>query len=479
MQNSLAAYRGETILRFDRAFGKRLIYVQIYYNFIVKFLISEFGLPPALNYVTDVFILLLMPCISSCWRDSIRKLHLGGVWKCVCCFTFAVVLSDVFNLVSPLLILWAVRNTYRFFAFYIACAAILEREDIEKIWSILLRFQALNIVLSIFQYFVLHDKQDSLGGIFGKGGNGASNIYFCILLIVCLSRYLRGKSSFLQLIYILTSTILLSALAEIKVYFFEVVIIAVLVILFSRFTLKMVFAIIVTVALAAVGLHVLLSIFPYWANQMNGAISNLQSFLTMAGATGGGYNISRTNVFSQISNLFFGNNAFWEIFGFGFGNCEMSTIPIFTSDFYKQYGYYNYRWFAHSMIFLETGYFGFITFCSFFIACFVHARKWKEKMENYEWVKAAVMALSILGIITLWYDNTLKTECAYIYYAVLAFSAVAIKQEKIQDATVSEKLSSSVKQNCYFKNAAKPSRKNHAMESKVLYKSKYIRKQML
>lgn len=453
MQNSLTANRGATILRFDRAFGKRLVYFQIYYNFIVKFFISEFGLPPALNYVTDFFMLLLLPCIGSCWRASIRELHLTGVWKCVCFFTFAVVLSDIFNLVSPLLILWAVRNTYRFFAFYIACAAILEREDIEKIWGILLHFQALNIVLFIFQYFVQHCKQDSLGGIFGEGGNGASNIYFCILLIVCLSRYLRGKSSFLQLLYILSSTILLSAMAEIKIYFFEVAIIAVLVILFSRFSLKMIFVIIVTVILAVMGLHILLSIFPFWAVQMNAALSNFQSFLAMAGATGGGYNISRTNAFSQISDLFFGNNAFKEIFGFGFGNCEMSAIPIFTSDFYKQYGGYNYRWFAHSMIFLETGYLGFITFCSFFIACFVHAHKWKEKMDNYEWVKPAVMTLSIIGLLSLWYDLTLKTECAYIYYAVLAFSAVAIKQEDTPNFAASAKHDLSGKQIGYFKQA--------------------------
>lgn len=439
MQNSLTAYRGATILRFDCTFGKRLIYIQIYYNFIVKFLISEFGLPSAFNYVTDLFLLLLMPCIGSCWRASIRELHLAGVWKCICCFTFAVMLSDIFNLVSPLLILWAVRNTYRFFVFYIACVAILEREDIDKIWKILLHFQALNIVLSLFQFFVQHCKQDSLGGIYGKGGNGASNIYFCILLTVCLSRYLKGRSSFLELLYVLSSTILLSAMAEIKIYFFEVAIIAVLVFLFSRFTLKIFFVVIGIVVLASLGLHILLSIFPFWANSMIASINNFQSFLKMAGATGGGYNISRTNAFAQISNVFFGNNTFLEIFGFGFGNCEMSNIPIFTSEFYKQYGYYNYRWFAHSMIFLETGYLGFITFCSFFIGCFVHAHKWKKKMEGYEWVKPAVMTLSIIGLIVLWYDLTLKTECAYIYYAVLAFSAVAMKQKNIPVTDESEK----------------------------------------
>ena len=47
----------------NREMGKKIIYIQIIYDFLIKFFISELGLPYFLNYLTDVFTVLIFLCV--------------------------------------------------------------------------------------------------------------------------------------------------------------------------------------------------------------------------------------------------------------------------------------------------------------------------------------------------------------------------------------------------------------------------------
>ena len=110
----------------------KLIYFELIYNLIIKFLIGNIGLPSTLNYVAD-FVLIW---IIAEFLYGKRKYNYYIPKSLVLCGTFlwvASIVSYIGNLYSPLLYLWGVRNNFRFILFAMMCAVYLRERDIQMV----------------------------------------------------------------------------------------------------------------------------------------------------------------------------------------------------------------------------------------------------------------------------------------------------------------------------------------------------------
>lgn len=414
-------------MSFNRASCKKLIYIQVIYVSLVMFCVTVLKLPSALTYVTDIFMLPLILFLLLERSHPLKQVGAGYVSKIYILYALIIVIGLILNLVSPLLVVWGLRNGFRGAVFMVACVSFLTSADVQKIFNIMFWLQIANIAVTLYQYFVLDLSQDNLGGIFGteSGCNGYSNLFFIILLAYYTTAYFAKKTSFLKLLTVAASTILIAAIAEIKFYYFEFAIIVVLCILFSKPSYKSILFVILAAVVMLLSLSVIERIFPDQA----AVVTNVDESLNYASAEGVGYNISRFNAFSRINQLFFHGDPIKNLFGQGLGSAEMSSYSFLTSDFYNEFGHYNYRWFSHMMLFLETGYLGVMLYLSVFVAVFVHALKHRKTLDKSGnlYIAAFVQLLSIMGIINTFYNASLRAEPQYLYFFAISACMIYCK----------------------------------------------------
>ena len=281
--------------------------------------------------------------------------------------------------------------------------------------------QVVNVVLTLYQYFVMKLTQDNLGGIFGveRGVNAYSNTFLCAICTYMIVMYLSKKVKLLPMLLIFASSLLIAALAELKIFFIEIVLILLLAVLFSRASvraMKIVF-------FSVVGLVASFALFAQLFPEHAAILMNWKLLLEYTTESIQGYNISRLSAFSEINRIFFKDNVWLNLFGYGFGNCESG------SAFYEIYGHYNYVWFTHQVTFLETGYAGVILYALFYVIVYIHARKSKKQDPKNAHYYTLTQIICLLTPIWFMYNQSMRIECAYLIFFLLAIPAV-IRNER-------------------------------------------------
>lgn len=418
---------GETGMIFKisnfRIYPKQLVLCILYLTLLMNFLSDEIGLPSGIRYINDVLILLLLlSMINGGVRNRVKELNIKLIWFCIVAFTVFNILTATLNLVPLNLVIWAIRNTYRFFVFFYACVLYLRKDDIKKFLNRLYYIQWLNVAVVLYQYYVLELEQDTLGGIFGHGGNAGLLIYSVLLLSHAIFQYTAKEYPLYKLIFITVSTSLTSVLAEVRVFFILFLIIVLVNILLSKFSWKKILVFASLILLFLLSVRIYSELFPY-------VELTVKALLEEGLGQGGGYNISRLNAFSDINDLIIHGDVFKNLFGFGFGNCEYSDVAIFTSDFYKEYGHLNYRWFSHQWIFLETGYFGVISYLLILLSMLICAIKtWRKAHGTDKPLVENGISMCIICFVMFFYNSLLKADFAYIAFFALAIPTVMFKE---------------------------------------------------
>ena len=399
---------------------KTLIYFQVFYVLIILWLNDALGLTSSTLYVTDIVtVAALLSCPKGSW-SRLRRLGTSALIWVFAVFCTILLLGDVAHAVKPTLVLWGIRNTFRFFAFGYACASILNREDIDRFFHLFFLFQVLNVCITIAQY-ASGFYGDHLGGIFGTatGCNGYTNVFFCTLLAYYSLAFVDGREGFLKLAFVATSTLIIAALAELKLFYFEAAAIVIFAVLFRASRPRSSLLLLVSLAAFVVALRVFLVVFPN-AYEMLTNFDELMSYSTDNTGAVEGYNISRINAFSDINQFIFHGNLSFNLFGVGFGNAGYSQFPIFTSDFYGIYGYLNYLYFTTQTWFIETGYVGVGLLIIQFVALFAYCGKWARKLPEESFYFRLVQIVTIITILCFWYDQTLRVEVAYLTFFVVS-----------------------------------------------------------
>lgn len=406
--------------------AKHLIYIILFLTLIMNAISDELGVTTNIRYINDVLIFFLFVSLMAQkgLQNITKKLRLDIVLIAMIIFTCFNLFSICINLVPINLLIWATRNTYRFFVFFWACIYYLDKEDLSNIFETLYWLQWINVFLVVYQFSVLKLMQDDLGGIFGHGGTSGLLIYSVFLLAYAVSKYISGEYSLFRVLFVLITTSVISVLAEIRVFFVFAIIILVANILLNKGLGRKIGILLGAIILFVLAVQLYNNLFPYVSLSIN-------ALLKEGSSTGGGYNISRLNAFNEINDIFFKDNVIRNCFGFGFGNCEYSNIALFCSRFYEQYGRYNYRWFAHQWIFLETGYAGVITYILIMIAnSFYSIKRYRYCVsENRSWYLICII-MSVACLLSFFYNSLLKADFGYIAFFAMAISGVVFKGEK-------------------------------------------------
>ena len=416
------------ILEFNKVRVKEIIYIILLLTLIMGTLNDELGISSEIRYFNDVLIFILMIFIF--WQGKfIRKvnwLRMKNIFIAMIIFTIINLFTVILNLVPLNLVVWAIRNTYRFFVFFWACILYLEKSDLKKIFEIMYKLQWLNLVLILYQFFALGLKQDYLGGIFGHGANAALLIYSILLLAYAIPKYIAKEYSLFRILFILITTSLMSVLAEIRIFFVLVVVIVITNFLLNKNFFKNITIILGIVVLFLFAVSMYKTLFPYVS-------LSIEAFIKEGNSTGGGYNISRLNAFSDINTIFFRDDIIKNLFGYGFGNCEYSSVSLFCSKFYDLYGHYNYRWFTSQWIFLETGYAGILSYIFILIYNFIYSFKCYKILKSNKINSSFVLCclnMTIICIISVFYNSLLKADYGYIAFFSLSISGIIFKEVK-------------------------------------------------
>lgn len=420
-----------------------LIYFQFIYLLVFDGFFLSIPILSKLHYLTDIVTLMLLLGIIFDWK-KLLKIHGWVYYLPMFAYVLVCIISVIINYVKPMLFLWASRNTFRFFIFFFACILYLNHDDVLNIFDKLLKLQFINFPLAIieFLYFyflpygAIDIPSDHVGGIFGieTGCNGRLNIYLCLVLIVCLvDIYEREKFKFLH-IFVISTSMLCAALAELKAFFPEAVgILVIISILYIKklFYRRLLFVkVIVLFAISfALGIVLMFQIYPHSSK----VYSDYSYYEKKSSVT---YQLGRFGAFSKINEIFFSDSQTKRLFGFGFGNCEYSSFSMFTSDFYREYSYYHYRWFAHQMLYLETGLAGFATFSLFIVTIALQSFVMFLKSKRNRTIAAISVAFAAVVFVTLWYNCTIRTDFGYICYFFLA--AVPVLQNERKDKLCSQ-----------------------------------------
>ena len=408
--------------------NKILIYAQLILVMFVFFLRDFLHFPSFVTYITDlVLVLILLQSFQRIKRCS-RK-YTKTQWHIFLFICIALVLGVIFNLVNPLHVMWGIRNNLRFFLFFFICVSLLDEVDVEKLNNFLKAYFLLTVVFCTFQYFVLGLVNDDLGGFFGigKGCNAYINVLICFISALVISEYFTKKRSFTYMSVFLILCIYIATLAELKIFYVELVCMILISILFNKPSLKTIVILFFGVVSVFLAFNLLLKYNP----------DSLSFFLDSNARryylAGEGYtNSGDLNRFTAIQNIyqkFFSENPFQSIFGFGIGSCDTSSFSFLQSEFFNRYEYLHYRWFTHAWVFLEQGFIGIILLVSFFISNLTFSLKNKKKLKNYSLLSILFVFCCLVGII---YNCSLELEAGYLIAFMCSIPFILIKNGEIK-----------------------------------------------
>ncbi len=428
----------KNIFKDHRNIMKTIILFEIIYVFFIDGFTSFIPVVSSFNYALDLLNVVL---ICGLLIDIKSVFKIKEAWIFVPWLIYAVIcfVSTMINNVDFLLFAWAIRNTFRFLVLFLAAIIYVSKDDLKRFFNILFNLQYINIPLVIIQHIYFKANAENLEGIYNDyiggicgfelGVNGRLNIYLAILLVIVLIDVFEKNKLTWQYAFVSLSTMTCAALAEIKFFLIEA---SLLFILLSIVYIKKInFSTFIKTLLIFGG-----SLLLYFVMEP-GHVRAVLHYKSYEKGTAEVYKLSRSNPFPQINQLFFDNSIIKELFGIGFGNAEYSRFSFFTSEFFNQYGDYNYRWFSHQMLYIETGLLGFLSFILIPVVAAVQSYIAFLKNKGNRFVSAFTIAVAATIFMNLWYNNSFRSDFAYFTYFCLASFLIFRNHDSLNEDKIS------------------------------------------
>lgn len=416
-----------------KIYFKSLIKFQIFFLLIIEGAISLLHIPSYIRYIADInFLCIAIWNLSDIKKNRTKVVLPKGsrLMRAYIMFVMiALIMVAVFKFVPIGQILWGCRNAFFPIIFGLICLKKLNIHDFGNIMDGVVKLQILNVICGLYEFFVLDVHNDYLGGMFGtsQGCNGALNVYLVIIAAYTLSQYMANRQCFKTIAWVLISSMLLATCAELKVFYVELILIVFLCVINSKKGAK---SFVISISIFVV---LILGLIVFTNSSSSESAEILVSFDKMfeynsRGDYGGDIVISRLTSFDQINHLFFKNNNWLKLLGFGLGGCEDSkTFPFCNSEFATRYGVTRYRSLTVAMDYLEWGYIGLALFLIIFVGIFIMMFKF-HKNEKYNYLATFCQLISVMYIIGCWYDSAIRSMIAYVMFFSLS-SAFMITKE--------------------------------------------------
>lgn len=374
-------------------------------------------LPSSLSYSVDIINLVLfvfaLPKMPSAFSNAKNV-----IWA-IMLFCLVCLLSAAINFVEPQYVIWEAICLWRIFIYACLVMVYWEWDDFEQLLNLFVKLQVVNVAFILIEYFILGCSQDTLGGMFGidAGCNAGLNVYMCAIVAWSLRCYAAERGDAVTLAMVLISCLVIAAIAEIKLFYIEFIVIVLIQIILNRPTKRTLGILIGAVAAIGLGCWVFSVVFPAQFE----ILTDFDRLLSEADNSNieTGYGISRINAFGQISTQFFNNDLFYEMFGFGFGSASMSSIAFFSSPFSFIYGYLHYYFLQSAMLFLQMGYIGVAMYILPFAAMAIYViRDCRHCGSQLAGILPMYIALFVIFLINCMYNSTAHTYFA-LFWAVL------------------------------------------------------------
>lgn len=383
------------------------------------------------NYLCDILLIFLV-VVRVCRKQvKIKKITKNSEYIPIVVFATVVLIGWGLNTVHVLRALWGVRNYGRFFLFFLLGKSIWNSEDVVKMEDFFMKLFPIHMILIAFQYVVERLNQDFLSGLFGKtaGGNGGLVIYLSIILCIVICQFEYKKISTKKFACYLLLIFVNAALSELKFLFVMAAFLMVWYLAMSKRKGRgMILALFFAMALY-VGVHIFYYVFPFWKDYLS--FDNIMTIISDQKVYANQYDIGRTAAFSKLTPIitnWAGKHA--VLFGIGLGNGDYSdAIPILNSAFYTAYGTMHYTWLSLGYLFVEVGYIGTIAYISFFVVLEIRAILAYKKRSTYYNLLGTFFPIVFMIIIV--YNSTLRSNFAYMVFAVLTWQALADEKKAV------------------------------------------------
>ena len=414
---------------------RNLIWMQIYYNLVVKFLINDLGAPSALNYFTDfITIILLLIFLKSIFYSKLiskRMYLLSGFIGAFIIFGF---IGTILNKSEILLFIWSLRSAGRFFVWILCAGYYLKFNDLKKQFMWWERLALINLFIMIVQYTFFGLRDDYLNGIFGSyaGGNSAINTFFVILTIENFAFYFEKKKKLSSLLLNLSVMALSSALNELKFYFVELVLVVIILVLIQldlhvqREKLRKILMIVIGSILAGIGgFRIFLIFYPKFATFFQKDV--FLDYLTRSYNSSTILYVNNVPIMNRLSSYGIIMQSFLTtpiklLLGIGMGAGDRTAF--FSGSFYTIYGKTGYGGYLLANILLENGILGLVLFIVALIWIYFFSKgdyKNGISRDRALIVGCAAIFTIVLGV----YNSALKIESSgYIYATIIALGFI-------------------------------------------------------
>jgi len=405
----------------------KMIWLVLAITSVGALIISTFHTSNFVYYLADMFnVFLAFFAIRRVVR--VRKMkEVGFLVLLLVLFIINCIIGIIGNNVPLKLAIWGSRNVYRFVLFFSSCVVLLEKKDVARFQAAFPKIYVINAIIAIFQYFVLGLKGDYIGGLFGtiQGCNGALTIFLNIALSYFIAGYLSGNEKLSKIIVYSILYFLVAALSETKGNYIFFVLIVAVALLVSKKSLKTFGIICVAFVSVGAGIYFLNKYFPgsldflLDLNEAN-RYMNASYFETVT--------FTRNAALSVANKVFFKDNSWLYLFGYGIGACDTSSF--FSSPFFDMYGYMNYRQLSSSMTVLQNGYTGLAVYFAFFVYLFLVGLFKSGKCEdaNAKQIMIMTCCLAFFAIGDSFYAS-LYIDAAYWLFFALAIPLVMLKED--------------------------------------------------
>lgn len=418
---------------------KRLIYLLVVYSCIYPFLISDLGLPRLLSYGGDLINLVAL--VFAIRQGGFKKVDFGFFRFVFMAFCLVALFSAMLHGVSLLLVVWEARNVLRFFAFFYSVAVLLDESDRPRLIKMLFVIFIVNVLLCSWESLVLHYGQDNTNGLFGSGSGGNASTNILLLEMSCLALFAYGgnKAGLGVLLFIICCSCWVSIIAELKVYFVQLILLLVMFLLIKKPSFKTVFLVVLFFLVIWCGLQLFVLFRPDWSG-----FFDLQAMLesSSVGGYGNADGLNRLSALDTLDSMFFDN---WpdRLFGLGFGAGTYSQF--FSAPLYAVYGEtLHWTWFTDAQIFLETGYTGLILYVLMFLVLGMHyLHLAKEDPSRSRVFQESSFAMSLFCILLIVYNCVLTVDPGG--YLVFLFLALPLVGDESCSRQCSERYLSAVK----------------------------------
>lgn len=411
--------------------ARNLIFIQIIYCAFIGWATPQFGLPGIFRYLTDVITMLLFIEILFFKMNNPHETKNKPVITTVVLFFVYTVICWLSMMYSPIHYLWGLRNNFRFYIFMIACILFLDEEDISGILKILYVIFLANVIMCTYQYFSMKRAADYVAGFMGstetQGGNGPMVLMLTIVCITSTVEYMEKKCNLMKVLVAIAGTLYIATIAEIKILYLIVGLVAVVSNLFTRFSVKKILLIAIIITVLPIAINILYILYPNFEDFFS--YEDILEYINgEQGYTSSG-DINRLSAISYCMENFLETTP-QKLFGIGLGNADGSTNYIeLVSDFYRDNINTHYTWFSVPFMFIETGFVGLAFFFGIFANCFIKATKVRKKVKWNNRAYAIIgQVVSVFAVVIAFANPSLRNETmGYAYYMLLAIPYILRK----------------------------------------------------